>query len=294
MMNHLKYAMIPVICSGKAILNENKIFKDENKEDKDNGWLSPSSYFYLHKNPPSFSENWDMVPPQGSIDGKKSPPQHTIILVRHGQYYEASSEDKNKKLTNLGCQQASSAGKRIRALEKEGKIPPIKYVYYSTMMRATETSNLLVKELNNNRLEKENKINVEACSMIREGAVHRTDPSSTKYNPGAARYSKEGIRAEAGFMNHMHRSKEPESYTTVLVCHGNVIRYFALRALQLLPERWLSTAVYNGSITILNVYDNGRVSLTNLGDVGHLPPKMITYRESDGDGGFPATEKIDG
>lgn len=58
---------------------------------------------------------------------------------------------------------------------------------------------------------------------------------------------------------------------------GNVIRYFVLRALQLPPEAWLRLAVYNASITVLTVSATGRVSLRMLGDVGHLPPEMITY-----------------
>ena len=58
---------------------------------------------------------------------------------------------------------------------------------------------------------------------------------------------------------------------------GNVIRYFTMRALQLPPEAWLRLAVSNASITVLTVYPSGRVSLSQLGDVGHLPPAMITY-----------------
>ena len=35
----------------------------------------------------------------------------------------------------------------------------------------------------------------------------------------------------------------------VVVCHGNVIRYMALRALQLPPEAWLRLCTFNCSIT---------------------------------------------
>jgi serine/threonine-protein phosphatase PGAM5 len=56
-----------------------------------------------------------------------------------------------------------------------------------------------------------------------------------------------------------------------------VIRYFVMRALQLPPEAWLRLAVSNASVTVLNIYPSGRVSLYSLGDVGHLPPSLITY-----------------
>ena len=50
-----------------------------------------------------------------------------------------------------------------------------------------------------------------------------------------------------------------------------------MRALQLPEEAWLRTAVYNASITILEIRENGDVSLRCMGDVGHLPVKMVTY-----------------
>jgi serine/threonine-protein phosphatase PGAM5 len=56
-----------------------------------------------------------------------------------------------------------------------------------------------------------------------------------------------------------------------------VIRYFVMRSLQLPAEAWLRLAVSNASITVLYLYPSGRVSLYNLGEVGHLPPELITY-----------------
>jgi serine/threonine-protein phosphatase PGAM5 len=56
-----------------------------------------------------------------------------------------------------------------------------------------------------------------------------------------------------------------------------VNRYFVMRALQLPPEAWLRLAVSNASVTVLHIYPSGRVSLYSLGDVGHLPPSLITY-----------------
>lgn len=40
------------------------------------------------------------------------------------------------------------------------------------------------------------------------------------------------------------RCDKQDTYDLV-VCHGNVIRYFTLRALQLPPGRWLKLATYN-------------------------------------------------
>jgi broad specificity phosphatase PhoE len=53
---------------------------------------------------------------------------------------------------------------------------------------------------------------------------------------------------------------EPKSYDDdegdsydVVVCHGNVIRYFVCRALQLPPEGWLKLATFNCGLTHLAI-----------------------------------------
>lgn len=63
----------------------------------------------------------------------------------------------------------------------------------------------------------------------------------------------------------------------IVVCHGNVIRFMALRALQLPPQAWLRMALNNASIASVTVRPNGGVSLSGLGECGHLQPGDITY-----------------
>jgi broad specificity phosphatase PhoE len=63
----------------------------------------------------------------------------------------------------------------------------------------------------------------------------------------------------------------------LVVCHGNVIRYSLLRALQLPVQGWLRLAIYNTGISHLIIRSNGHVALQSLGDTGHLPKDMITY-----------------
>ena len=63
----------------------------------------------------------------------------------------------------------------------------------------------------------------------------------------------------------------------VVVCHANVIRFFALRALQLPPEGWLRLCTMNASITHITILPSGHVSLRTLGDIGHLTPEQITF-----------------
>ena len=63
----------------------------------------------------------------------------------------------------------------------------------------------------------------------------------------------------------MHRATELRALS------GQVIRYMALRALQLPPEAWLRLMTFNCSMTYLVLRPHGSVSLRSLGDVRHPP-----------------------
>ena len=185
----------------------------------------------------------------------------------------SSDNDKGRILTEKGREQAVLCGKRLQELVDTGILFPIKYVYFSTMARARETHNLIMDNLSISPV-----IN-QPCSMIREGAVCKPNPPSTTWTPSDEDFLKDNLRVEAGFMNHVHRASKNDTsnFTTLLVCHGNVIRYFVCRALQIEPDHWLRMAVFNASITILDIHANGKVSLITLGDVGYMKPSMISY-----------------
>lgn len=75
---------------------------------------------------------------------------------------------------------------------------------------------------------------------------------------------------------HSKRPIEIDRYELV-VCHGNVIRYSLLRALQLPPQAWLRIAIWNTGITHLYVRSRGIVGIRSMGEVGHLKKDQITY-----------------
>ncbi len=63
----------------------------------------------------------------------------------------------------------------------------------------------------------------------------------------------------------------------IIVCHGNVIRFFFCRALQLPPEAWLRMSTYNCSLTYIMITPSGRVSCRMMGDIGHLGYENSTF-----------------
>ena len=224
----------------------------------------------------SWDPKWD-----GRPAGKKGV-VHTVLLVRHGQYKSAEhgsnldelTLDSQRVLTSLGREQATATGKRIDDLIKAGVVPPVTRIYYSTMARATETSKLIQAQLS----APPPSHHICPCSMIQEGAVCVPEPPFAAWNPSAEEFEKEGKRVEAGFVNHMHRAPSGSSSTSLLVCHGNVIRYFVLRALQYNPAGWSRLAVFNASITRIDIHSDGHVTVKALGEVGHLPAAMVTYQ----------------
>ena len=240
----------------------------------DHDWVAPTSNYSIYQNSSEWNSNWDLrEKPPSESEAKTNGTVHHILLVRHGQYVHGKN-DKERVLTDLGKRQAELTGKRIRSLIDDGELPPITRYVFSTMSRATETAEIIAKQLELGDVEST------PCSLLREGAVFPPNPEPVSWKPSVEEFRKDGIRVEAAFLRYFHRPDEDTDscHTTVLVCHGNVIRYCVMRALQLPPEAWLRTAVYNGSITALEVRDDGRVSLRGMGDVGFLNPKEITYQ----------------
>jgi len=218
-------------------------------------------------------------------DVKKAHPKakRTIILVRHGQYNLKATEDSERYLTELGREQADITGKRISELVKHlktktpkdlnGNPTPLTVNFVkSTMTRATETANIILKHLP----EVQDHL---SCDMIREGAPCPPDPPYPEWDPSPSDFYIEGSRIEAAFRKYIHRAEVDQEHDSVdvLVCHGNVIRYFVCRGLQFPAEAWLRFGVHNGSISVMTVNKKGDVIVTALGESGHLPVDKLTF-----------------
>jgi serine/threonine-protein phosphatase PGAM5 len=63
----------------------------------------------------------------------------------------------------------------------------------------------------------------------------------------------------------------------VVVCHGNLIRYFVCRVLEVSVETWANMEANNCGITRCTVESDGRKMLISMNDVGHLPLDMRTF-----------------
>ncbi|XP_052866768.1 serine/threonine-protein phosphatase Pgam5, mitochondrial [Anopheles cruzii] len=199
------------------------------------------------------------------VEKKKGRATRHLILIRHGQYNLDGETDLERILTEVGRKQADLTGNRLKALDM-----PYDAIVRSTMSRAQETGAIIGRSLPH--------LKFKDCSLLEEGAPIPPEPPIGHWRPEASQFFQDGARIESAFRKYFYRadpSQKEDSYT-IIVCHANVIRYFACRALQIPAEAWLRFSLGHASISWISIYHNGRVSLRTLGDCGHMPKEMLT------------------
>ena len=81
---------------------------------------------------------------------------------------------------------------------------------------------------------------------------------------------------ETAWAKYCRPSSERDAHD-ILVCHGNVIRWFVNRALGNDVRHWTSLDIGNGSLTILAESPDGTTRLVMYSDVGHLPVEKQSW-----------------
>ncbi|MDX2473447.1 MAG: histidine phosphatase family protein [Candidatus Krumholzibacteria bacterium] len=192
-------------------------------------------------------------------------PTRTIYLVRHG-YYDWDNEDDpdtGKALVALGRQQARLIAARLDAL-------PIEFTSLqgSAMTRARQTAEIIAPHFP--ELELQILRDIRECTMTtrRQDIMDRLDPG-------------EAAECEAQLEAAWQRLFVPATGATdehdIVVCHGNVVRWFVTRALDVDPTAWLGMSVSNGSLTTIQVRADGSFKVLGVGDSGHIPYRMNTF-----------------
>lgn len=256
----------------------NPIFSYQPKRKWDANWdlRDPKS---LVKEPGSNASDEDKEGYEKKLTEAKPKASRILVLVRHGQYnydWSESATDADRYLTEMGKKQAEETGKRLAVLYEKyldnmkdsecGKI----HVTKSTMLRATQTADIILQQLPG--------VPHSSCDLLREGAPCMPEPPPTSWDVVPHEFFQEGAAIEAAFRKYFHRAdpKQEKTSVDILVCHGNVIRYFICRALQFDPSGWLNMSLRNGSITILVIRPSGNVSLHEYANSGHFSPDLFT------------------
>lgn len=189
----------------------------------------------------------------------------TIYLIRHGEYnYIGENQpDSARVLTPLGIAQARLVASRLQAMNVNFNL-----LLSSTMTRAIQTASVINEDFS--------ELVAESTDLIRECTppTWRTDVMA---GVDATEGDECAANLEEAFEKYFVPSGNSENKNDIIVCHGNVIRYFVTKVLQVDTMSWLQMSISNCSLTIIRIMPNGSMKLDAFSDYGHIPENMRTF-----------------
>jgi len=182
----------------------------------------------------------------------------TLILVRHGIYTPQREADEKTAngLNALGREQAGLVAEHLATLPLK-----IDSLTSSELLRAVETGDIIARRLGQPCLRDGN---LNECMPAGEGFAAKPDTPAAEAQLAAA-WSRYAIPATG------------ESRHDVLVCHGNVIRWFVCKALGVDTKQWTRMEIANCSITYIQVRPDGTTRVQVYNDVSHVPLDKQTW-----------------
>jgi serine/threonine-protein phosphatase PGAM5 len=200
---------------------------------------------------------------------KKNDGLHTVFLIRHGEYDigDVRDPDAGGGLVPLGVAQARLVAARLRGM-------PVTFssIWSSTMTRAWQTALVIGQEFPG--------VRIQSSRLIRECTppTRRMDVMKGEAADDLDACTRQLDEAFATFF-----TPSPEAdRNDILVCHGNVIRYFVTRALGVDTTAWLGMSIANCSLTVITVEADGSMKLLSFSDSGHIPPNLSTRTSPGG------------
>ena len=199
-----------------------------------------------------------------------APAAKTIYLVRHGHYSPDPKADEKlgPHLSALGVAQAKLVAARLAGLPQD-----FDKLYVSPVQRARDTAAAIAPELPGRKFETIDDL-AECTPPTRRAEIMAKEKPEELASCQA--------QLDRVFDRHFKPAAGGES-TEMYVCHGNVIRYLVTRSLGVDSKAWLEMSVGHASITKIRVEADGRLKVIAVGDVGHLPPNLLTGASGDGE-----------
>lgn len=195
--------------------------------------------------------------------------RHHLHLVRHGQQAAPNQTPDvlGNPLTALGRRQARRLADRLG--RELGEAPRLS-IHHSTMRRAAETAAFVAARLPQARLRPARDLwEIPAVSVPPEFAAWFAHFSPEQVEAGRA-------QAEQAYQR-LFRPVRGQDRHSVVVCHGNLIRYFLSRAFTLPDATWLHFDTSNAGLTEMVIEADGRARLVAFNDVGHLPAAWRSF-----------------
>ncbi len=187
----------------------------------------------------------------------------TIYLIRHGDYDHDDESDPEigKALIPLGVAQARILGARLRGMPVE-----FSSLHSSTMTRARETALVIGEEIPD--------LELQISPLIKE-CTPPTRREDIMAEETAEDLAKCVDQLEEAYPVFFTPSPDADRHD-LIVCHGNVIRYFVTKVLEVDTTAWLGMSIGNCSLTVIKIKPDGSMKLLSFCDVGHLPPNLST------------------
>jgi serine/threonine-protein phosphatase PGAM5 len=186
-----------------------------------------------------------------------------LVLIRHGDYDRDDRVDDRvgNGLNARGREQAQLVGQRLAGL-------PVKLtsLVSSDYTRARETAEIMGRLLG---------MTPARDSLLRECTPAGDRPPTMGGAPPGEEPACDSTLAVA-WARYARPSPGADAHD-VLVCHGNVTRWFACRALGADTRRWRAMDIGNASITVIAVRADSTTRLVMFSDVGHLPVDRQTW-----------------
>ncbi|MBC7812770.1 MAG: histidine phosphatase family protein [Burkholderiales bacterium] len=190
-----------------------------------------------------------------------------IHLVRHGQHDRSVSDTNGPGggLTKLGQEQAKLVAQVLAPL-------PDATIHCSTLARTVETASIIGNSVASVGFHRSFELS-EVIPVIPAADAALFKKQFPDYTP--ERIADDQQQAESAFERHFLQQYEGERHR-ILVLHGNILRYFICRALDVPPDAWTNMEIYNCGISRVMIEESGRMRLISHNDIGHLPPSLRT------------------
>ena len=186
-----------------------------------------------------------------------------VYLIRHGYYDHVDSADERTEngINDLGREQARLLGRRLAGLPVKPRV-----LVSSDLTRARQTADEIGAIL--------------GMTAQRDSLIAECSPSSSRPGFDEEHDAQEMAQCAANLESALSRYFTPSPERDVhdlLVCHGNVIRWFVNRSLGNDVRHWTSLDIGNASLTIVAVRPDGTTRLVMYSDVGHIPVGKQTW-----------------
>lgn len=161
----------------------------------------------------------------------------------------------NGRLTALGREQARLSAAYLRSFKFD-------VVWSSTLPRARETADIVAAQLG--------EIPIKRSALFREGLYTKVEGYAIP--PSERRADR--ARAEAAYTKIVRTSRTDR--TDLVVCHGNLIRYFLCRILETPITKWLRMTTSHCGLSRVIVRETGTVRVMSYNETSHLPLHLVT------------------